>query len=104
MSDEEAVSTLNAGDTAFMILAASLVALMTPGLAFFYGGLVSRKNVLIIMFQSFVSMGITDIVWWIYGYSLAFSTDKTNGFIGDLDKAFLMSKNLKPSTFSSRLI
>lgn len=88
MSEE--VVTFDTGDTGFMIVAASLVALMTPGLAFFYGGLVSRKNVLVIMFQSFVSMGITDIIWWIYGYSLSFSTDKAGGFIGDLNKAFLI--------------
>jgi Amt family ammonium transporter len=89
----EEVVTFDTGDTGFMVVAASLVALMTPGLAFFYGGLVSRKNVLVIMFQSFVSMGITDIIWWVYGYSLAFSTDKAGGFIGDLNKAFLIGKN-----------
>ena len=61
------------GNTGFMLVATSLVMLMTPGLAFFYGGLVGRKNVLAIMSQSFVSMGITTIVWWAYGYSLCFS-------------------------------
>jgi len=50
------------GNTAFMLLATSLVMLMTPGLAFFYGGLVGRKNVLAIMMQSFVSMGVTTII------------------------------------------
>ena len=61
------------GNTGFMLVATSLVMLMTPGLAFFYGGLVGRKNVLAIMIQSFVSMGLTTIVWWAYGYSLCFS-------------------------------
>jgi len=78
------------GDTAFMIIAASLVMLMTPGLAFFYGGLVSKKSVLTIMIQSFISLAVTDVVWYTVGYSLAFSTDVGNGFIGDLNKAFLM--------------
>jgi Amt family ammonium transporter len=76
------------GNTAFMLIASSLVMLMTPGLAFFYGGLVGRKNVLTIMIQSFVSMGVTTIVWWAYGYSLCFSGGE-GGIIGNLDKAFL---------------
>jgi len=64
------------------------VMLMTPGLAFFYGGLVGRKNVLTIMIQSFVSMGITTILWFVVGYSLCFSGD-VGGVIGNLDYAFL---------------
>ena len=52
------------GNTGFMLLATSLVMLMTPGLAFFYGGLVGRKNVLAIMIQSFVSMGWTTVLWY----------------------------------------
>jgi Amt family ammonium transporter len=62
--------------------------LMTPGLAFFYGGLVSRKNVLAIMMQSFVSMGWTTVIWFAVGYSLCFSGD-VGGVIGNLDMAFL---------------
>ena len=76
------------GNTGFMLVATSLVMLMTPGLAFFYGGLVGRKNVLTIMIQSFVSMGVTTIIWWAYGYSLCFSGGE-GGIIGNLDKAFL---------------
>jgi Amt family ammonium transporter len=76
------------GNTGFMLVATSLVMLMTPGLAFFYGGLVGRKNVLTIMIQSFVSMGVTTILWWAYGYSLCFSGGE-GGIIGNLDKAFL---------------
>jgi Amt family ammonium transporter len=79
---------LNAGNTGFMLLATSLVMLMTPGLAFFYGGLVGRKNVLTIMIQSFVSMGVTTILWFTVGYSLCFSGD-VGGIIGNLDNAFL---------------
>ena len=59
---------LDTGNTGFMILCSSLVMLMTPGLAFFYGGLVGRKNVLAIMIQSFVSMGWTTVLWWLCGY------------------------------------
>ena len=62
---------LDTGNTGFMLLCTSLVMLMTPGLAFFYGGLVGRKNVLAIMIQSFVSMGWTTIIWFAVGYSIA---------------------------------
>ena len=78
----------NTGDTGFMLLATSLVMLMTPGLAFFYGGLVGRKSVLTIMMQSFVSMGITTILWFTVGYSLCFGGD-VGGIIGNLDYVFL---------------
>ncbi|MCH2417400.1 MAG: ammonium transporter, partial [Candidatus Poseidoniia archaeon] len=78
---------LDTGDTAFMLVATALVMIMTPGLAFFYGGLVSRKNVLTIMMQSYVSMGVTTILWVTVGYSLCFSGD-TGGIIGNLDYAF----------------
>jgi Amt family ammonium transporter len=79
---------LDTGDTAFMLVATALVMIMTPGLAFFYGGLVSRKNVLTVMMQSYVSMGITTILWVTVGYSLCFSGD-IGGIIGNLDNAFL---------------
>lgn len=78
----------NTGSTGFMLIATSLVMLMTPGLAFFYGGLVGRKNVITIMMQSFVSMGITTVLWYLVGYSLCFSGD-VGGIIGNLDMAFL---------------
>jgi Amt family ammonium transporter len=81
------------GNTGFMLLATSLVMLMTPGLAFFYGGLVGRKNVLAIMMQSYVSMGVTTIVWWAVGYSMCFSGD-FHGIIGNLDNAFLRGIDL----------
>ncbi|HYV87472.1 MAG TPA: ammonium transporter, partial [Candidatus Polarisedimenticolia bacterium] len=84
---------LDTGNTAFMILCSSLVMLMTPGLAFFYGGLVSRRNVLAIMMQSFVSMGWTTVIWFVCGYSLCFSGD-VGGVIGNLDMAFLRGIDL----------
>ena len=81
------------GNMGFMLLATSLVMLMTPGLAFFYGGLVGRKNVLAIMMQSYASMAVTTIVWWTFGYSLCFSGD-FHGIIGNLDAAFLRGIDL----------
>src|SRR5580704_16815948 len=82
------MANLDTGNTGFMLLCSSLVMLMTPGLAFFYGGLVSRKNVLAIMMQSFVSMGWTTVIWFVAGYSLCFSGG-AGGIIGNLDMAFL---------------
>jgi Amt family ammonium transporter len=94
---------LDTGNTGFMLLCSSLVMLMTPGLAFFYGGLVGRKNVLAIMIQSFVSMGWTTIIWFAVGYSLCFSGD-TAGVIGNLDKAFLNGVSLtSPSPLNSSI-
>lgn len=87
---------INSGDTAFIIICAALVCLMTPGLAFFYGGLVSRKNVLTIMMQSYVSMGIVTIIWVTIGFSLAFGPD-FGGFIGNLKYAFLNGVGLVPN-------
>ena len=79
---------IDTGSTGFMLVATSLVMLMTPGLAFFYGGLVGRKNVLAIMIQSFVSLGWTTVLWFVCGYSLCFSGGE-GGIIGNLDMAFL---------------
>jgi Amt family ammonium transporter len=79
---------ISAGDTAFVLVSAALVALMTPGLAFFYGGLVRRKNFLAIMMQSFISMGVVTTIWVAVGYSLAFSGG-SGGVIGNFDWVFL---------------
>jgi len=92
---------LDTGNTAFMLLCCSLVMLMTPGLAFFYGGLVGRKNVLAIMIQSFVSMGWTTVLWWAFGFSLCFSGSHEKGsdlagIVGNLDRAFL--NGITPAT------
>lgn len=85
---------IDKGLTTFMILATSLVMLMTPGLAFFYGGLGNKKNILNVMMQSFVSLGITTVLWFSFGYSLSFSGSYAEGndffgIFGNLDKAFL---------------
>lgn len=77
------------GSVGFMLIATALVMLMTPGLAFFYGGLVHRQSVLTIMMQSFISMGWTTFLWIAVGYSLTFSGDFF-GIIGNLDHAFLL--------------
>jgi len=79
---------IDTGSTAFMILCTSLVMLMTPGLAFFYGGLSGRRNILGIMMQTFVSLGVTTIMWVAVGYSLCFSGGE-GGIIGNLNHAFL---------------
>ncbi len=88
------MAAFDTGSTAFMLLATSLVMLMTPGLAFFYGGLAGRRNILGIMIQSFVSMGITTILWYAFGYSLCFSGNIMGGVIGDLNKAFMHGVDL----------
>lgn len=84
---------IDTGSTGFMLVATSLVMLMTPGLAFFYGGLVGRKNVLAIMIQSFVSLGWTTVIWFAFGYSLCFSGGE-GGIIGNLNMAFLAGTDL----------
>jgi Amt family ammonium transporter len=88
---------INSGDTAFMIVCAALVCLMTPGLAFFYGGLVSRKNVLTIMMQSFISMGIVTIIWFLFGFSMAFGPD-VNGIVGGMKYVFLAGVGMDPNS------
>ena len=79
---------IDTGSTGFMLLACSLVMLMTPGLALFYGGLATKRNILGIMIQSFVSLGWTTVLWVAFGYSLCFSGGE-GGIIGNFDKAFL---------------
>jgi ammonium transporter, Amt family len=76
------MNNIDTGATALVLISAALVMLMTPGLAFFYGGLVRRKNVLTIMMQSFISMGIVTIIWVFGGFSLMYGKD-IGGFIGN---------------------
>ena len=78
---------MNSADTAWMLVATALVLLMTPALAFFYGGLVRSKNALNTMMMSFVSLGFVGVLWALVGYSLALTAG--NNFIGDLSLAFL---------------
>ena len=69
-------STIDTGDTAWVLISAALVMLMTPGLAFFYGGLVRRKNMLSVLMQCFMALCIISIQWVVCGYSLSFGPDK----------------------------
>ncbi|WP_328955020.1 ammonium transporter [Kitasatospora purpeofusca] len=75
----------SAGDTAFVLVSAALVMVMTPGLAFFYGGMVRAKSTLNMLAMSFLSLGIVSVLWVLYGYSLSFGPDAGAGLIGNLD-------------------
>ena len=75
---------INSGDTAWVLASAALVLFMTPGLAVFYGGMVRAKSVLNMMMMSFAAIGVTTIIWVLYGYSLAFGKSQ-GGLIGNLD-------------------
>ncbi len=94
---------MNSGDTAFMLVSAALVMLMTPGLALFYGGMVRSKNVLGTIMQNFILLGVISILWAIYGYSLAFGPD-VGHFIGNLDWFGLAGVGLEPfKTYSETI-
>jgi Amt family ammonium transporter len=84
------MQAINSGDTAWVLASAALVLFMTPGLAIFYGGMVRAKSVLNMMMMSFAAMGVTTIIWVLYGYSLAFGKSQ-GGFIGGLDHLGLSS-------------
>ena len=88
---------MNSGDTAWVLMASALVLLMTiPGLAFFYGGLVRRKNVLSILMQCFIIVCVISLQWVLFGYSLAFGPD-IHGIIGNLDWAGLKGVGAAPN-------
>jgi ammonium transporter, Amt family len=80
---------VDSGDTAWMLVASALVLIMTPGLAYFYGGMVNAKNVISTMLQSFIAMGVISIVWVVVGYSLAFG-ESIGGFVGNPLTHFMM--------------
>ena len=77
-------STVNAGDTAWILTATALVLMMTPALGFFYGGMVRKKNILSTLNLSFITIGLISIQWVLIGYTLAFGTS-IGGIIGGLD-------------------
>jgi Amt family ammonium transporter len=96
-----AAASINKGDTTWMLLATILVILMTiPGLALFYGGLVRTKNILSVLMQVFMCFGLISLLWFAYGYSLAFTNG--NAFIGGFSKAFLQGVDITTmaATFS----
>lgn len=86
---------IDTGDTAWMLVSAGLVFLMTPGLAFFYGGLVRKKNILSVLMQCFMLMGLMTLQWVLFGYSLAFGPD-VKGIIGNLSWFGLNGVGLEP--------
>lgn len=94
--DPAEAAKFDTGDTAWMIVATALVLIMTPGLGFFYGGMVGKKNVISTMLQSFMAMIIVTILWVIIGFSLSFGTS-IGGFIGDPSE-FFMFKNVGVTT------
>src|SRR6186997_2563413 len=83
----DAAPAINQADTAWMLTSTALVLLMTPALAFFYGGLVGSKNVLNTMMMSFIALGFIGVLWAVLGYSLAFGTG--NDWVGDTSFLFL---------------
>jgi Amt family ammonium transporter len=86
---------MNQADTAWMLISTALVLLMTPALAFFYGGLVRSKNALNTMMMSFISLGFVGVAWAVAGYSLAFASG--NALVGDVSRLFLKSVGLEPN-------
>jgi len=86
---------MNTGDTAFLLLSAALVMLMTPGLALFYGGMVRRKNILGTIMQSLIVIGLVSVTWLFVGYSLSFGPD-VKGIIGGLSWVALHGVGLDP--------
>jgi ammonium transporter, Amt family len=89
--------SVNSGDTAWLLLSTALVILMTPALAFFYGGMVRKKNLLSTLMMSFSILALVSILWIIYGYSISFGPDK-GGIIGGLDWFGLMGVGQEPSS------
>ena len=92
--------TVDTGDTAWMLIASALVMLMTPGLAFFYGGLVRHKNALSTIMHSFTAVALVSIIWVLWGYSLAFGPDHW-GLIGGLDWLGLRHVGQEPGPYSA---
>ncbi len=91
---------LNSGDIAWMLVSSALVLLMTPGLAYFYGGMVNNKNVISTMLQSFIAMGVISVLWVVIGFSLAFGED-IGGFIGNPMTHFMFKGVLDGPAFGT---
>ena len=92
----EGTARIDTGDTAFVLLSAALVMLMTPGLAMFYGGMVRRKNVLGTLMHSFIAIALVSVQWILFGYSLSFGPD-IQGMIGSLDWIGLRGVGIDPN-------
>jgi Amt family ammonium transporter len=96
------LSDIDSGDTAWVLMSAALVMLMIPGLAFFYGGLVRKKNILSILMQCFMMIGLITIQWVLVGYTLSFGPD-VGGIIGDLSWFGLRGVGLAPSDYAGTI-
>ena len=92
----EGTARIDTGDTAFVLLSAALVMLMTPGLAMFYGGMVRKKNVLGTLMHSFIAIALVSVQWILFGYSLSFGPD-IQGMIGSLDWIGLRGVGIDPN-------
>lgn len=90
---------LDSGDIAWMLVASAMVLLMTPGLAYFYGGMVNNKNVISTMLQSFIAMGVISVLWVTVGFSLAFG-DSIGGFVGNPTTFFMFNGVLESKPWS----
>ena len=102
------IAMIDSGDTAWMLMSTALVMLMTPGLAFFYGGLVRSKNVLSTMMHSFIVIGLIGVLWVIIGYTLAFGPDADlplvgGGFIGNLDYFGMKDVGQEPGPYADTI-
>jgi len=89
VADFDGSKVYNSGDAAWMLMSTALVLLMTPGLSFFYGGMVSKKNVISTMMQSFIATGLISVLWIVVGFGLAFGPS-IGGFIGNPSEFFMM--------------
>ncbi|MCY7327490.1 MAG: ammonium transporter [Saprospiraceae bacterium] len=98
-ASEESLKALNGADTAWMLVASALVLFMTPGLAFFYGGMGSFKNVVSTMLQSLIALGVVSVLWVAVGFSLAFG-DSIGGFVGN-PMTYFMFNNVTLGTNSA---
>ena len=99
---------INSGDTSWVLFCAAAVLFMTPGLALFYAGMVSRRNTLVMLQQNVIALGVISLTWVMVGYSLAFGNDTGNGLVGDLKTSvcetsgWLRRRHCTPSARRSR--
>ena len=102
-AEAASLTSIDSGDTAWVLMSAAMVLLMIPGLAFFYGGLVRKRNILSILMQCFMLMGVITIQWVVIGYTLSFGTD-IGGVIGGLDFFGMRGVGIEPNPAFSATI
>lgn len=103
ISFAEGVAKIDTGDTTFSLLSTALVFLMTPGLAFFYGGMVRKKNVLNTMMNSFVIIGLISVQWVVLGYTIAFGPDAFHGLFGGFNFFGFAGVGADPSAYAATI-